>query len=143
MVRPTRPRHGHREGRSIDPGRHTDHHLAGDQGGAGVARGHHGLRPAILDQAGTDTHRRVALASHRERGLVHADDLAGMDDLDPVPDTTPGLEVLHLLLQDRPAAHEEETELTLTGRQQRALNHGPGGVVAAHRIDGDHGWGSR
>ena len=51
------PRHGHRESRSIDPGGHADHHLAGDQGGARIAGGHHGLGPAFLDQAGADAHR--------------------------------------------------------------------------------------
>ena len=74
--------------RPVDARQRLQHEARDRHQRAGVARGHAGLRGAVLDQVDRHAHRRVLLVAQRERRrLVHLDDFGrGVDDAaDPTP----------------------------------------------------------
>ena len=75
--------HGVGQGRAVDAGQRTQHHLGGGHGRAGIARGDKARRLALAHQLEAHAHGAVALGSHRlGRLFVHADAFRGMVDDD-------------------------------------------------------------
>ncbi len=67
--------------RAVDAGQHLEHELGGSHQRPGITGTDAGLRPALLDEIDSDTHRRVFLLAHRiDRGIGHLHDLACMYD---------------------------------------------------------------
>ena len=79
-----------------------------------------------------ETHDRgVLLGAHRRRRVVHRHDLGRRHDLDAV-DAVGEQRRDHVLEPD-----EQHTHVELLGRLDRARDDLAGGVVAAHRVDGN------
>ena len=105
--------------------------------GAGVARRDDRLDVAAGHQAPAPRDRVVPLLAERLDGLlVHADDLAGVDDRQSVAGRLGGLGQLGLDL--RLVADEHDDQLRLVAdRLDGASDDRAGGVVASHRVQGN------
>ena len=98
-----------------------------------MARGHDRVGFAALDEVDRDDDRRVLLLTKGERGmLVHADDLAGLDDRDVGRQHAPDR------ADDRLVADEDEPVLGVGASVIERAGHDLGRtVIAAHRVDRD------
>ena len=126
-------------GRST-PGQAAEAQDRGGHPGAGVAGGHDRVGLAALDQVDRDEDRRVLLLAQGERRvLVHADDLAGVDDRDVRRQRPPASAA-----DDRLVADEDDPVLGVRpGVVEGAGDDLGRAVIAAHRVDRDADPGGR
>ena len=125
--------HLHGERRAIDTGQPAQSQDGGGHPGARVAGGHDRVRLTTLDEVDPDDDRRVLLLAQGEgRVLVHADDLAGVDDRDV------GRQRATEGADDRLVPDEDHAVLRVgSGMIERARDDLRRTMIAAHRVDGD------
>ena len=102
---------------------------------ARIAGADHGADLAALEHVVTDVQGGLRFGEHHfHRRVVHHDDFSGV--LDGQIKTV-AIMLSQFLLQDRPIADQDHTELEFPRRQYRAFDGGLGGEIPAHRIQCD------
>lgn len=125
------------ERRPVDSRQGAEKQLRCHHGCAGVAGADHRLRLAFAHQIGADDERRVALAAHDGRRIVHFDALLGVDDLDPRAGIRRAAQPLELALEALRITHQQNRNSVLEGAFERSAHRGARSEVASHRVDGD------
>ena len=123
------------DGRAVDTGQVTEQHDPGGHHRSGVASTDECAGVAGLDELEADANRAVALAAQRLDGaVVHFDDLRSVMHVDR---QIPNAVAVELAGDPLAVADQRDGNGELTGRVDRSLDDGFGGVIAAHGVDGN------
>ena len=122
--------------RTIDAGQAAERRMRRHHRRTGVPGAEERLGPAVRHGLGGDANRRPRLAAQRRRRrFLHLDALGGVQDVDVEPGDAgmPG----QLPLDQVAATDQEQTDLQVTRGDERSVDDARGGLVAAHRVNGD------
>ena len=127
------------ERRAIDAGQQTEGGVRGHDGRAGVAGAEQRVGASVADRFGGDPDRGARLAPERQRGtLGHLDALGRVDDLDVDAAEQAGDRMAGQLGLDRGGvADEQEPDLQVPRRDERAIDDDGRSGVTAHGVDRD------
>ena len=128
------------ERRTIDARQQAERGVRGHHRRAGVAGAEERVGAAVADRFGRDPDRGARLAPQRlRRALGHLDPLGRVDDLDVDPAEQAGHRVARQLALDRGGvADQQQPDLQVPRRDQRAIDDDGRPGVAAHGVDASH-----
>jgi hypothetical protein len=119
---------------TIDGGQHAEGGVAGHHGRTGVARAEKRLGRSIAHGVGGDANRRARLAPERvRRALGHLDPLGRVGNLD-VEAARRGMPS-ELRGDEAGVAGQQQSDLQMARRDERAVDHDRRPPIAAHGVD--------
>src|SRR5579863_2448270 len=117
----------------------AQNHFCRGHGGAGVAGGDESHGAALPHQAQTHAHGRIALGAHRlDRFVLHADDFAGMDDVDG--QTRRGGMARQFRAEEGFGPDQQHANVAVPHRLNRAFDLGLWPAVRTHRVQSYDAW---